>query len=264
MEIECKNCHYKYDFKLYGEQCPQCRFENKPFRSQSARRMMGYSDDSFRSYRFNDNRAERREELLRSGDPDYGKSPLRRVRRYIMIVALCFAVLMLGRAIMRMSHIFSAPEGPAEKPLVSDLASAAYHSAFNPTGGVNLLVRYVGTVPDEQLGKQQRGKVLCVFVDVSASLEAEAPDSFPGAILVRLDDQVYAPKSPKADGANLSNYTAFRFRELRQYGYAAGQFFFYLPLETETFDLCWRDEQHNTEQRMTLRVSMPDAERNVP
>lgn len=254
MDIQCKNCRYEYDFKRYGEVCPQCGFENKPFRSQSARRMMGYADDSFRNRYFDNARAERREALLRSGDPDYGKSPLRRVRKYLFMVALCCGVLMLGSALQSISHVMRSADTSYEKPAISDLSSAAVDRNFQPVDGVRLRVKYVGTVPDALLGKRQREKQLCVFVEVWATPDGLVPEWFPGTLFARVGEELYPPRSPAADGADMRDYTSFRYRDLWENDRAAGQFFFYLPLDTKSFFLCWQDDRTNTEQRMELHI----------
>lgn len=239
MEIQCGNCHYQYDFKLYGERCPQCGFENKPFRSQSARMLMGYEDDILRNRYFDHNRAERRERFLRSGDPDYGKSPLRRIRKYIFTVALCFAVLMIGQTLMRVLYVTNPPAAPLEKPPLSELASADFHAEFPTVDGVHLLVKYAGTVPDEKLGAGQRGRVSCIFVDVWATLEGDPPETFPGAFFILVGEQRYRSRIPLADGADMDDYTPFDMAALRENGRASGQFFFYLPKDTDAFTLCW-------------------------
>lgn len=254
MDIQCKNCRYEYDFKRYGEACPQCGFENKPFRSQSARRMMGYQDDSFRSRYFDNARAERREALLRAGDPDYGKSPLRRIRKYLFLVALCCGVLILGNSLQGLSRVMRSSDASYEKPAISDLASAAIDRNFQSVDGVQLRVKYVGTVPDDLLGTRQRGKELCVFVDVWAVPDGPVPERFPGTFFVRVGEDPYPSRSPASDGADMRDYTSFRYRDLWENGRAAGQFFFYVPMDTETFFLCWQDVSTNTEQRMELHI----------
>lgn len=255
MEIECKNCRYHYDFKNYGERCPNCYFENKPFRSQSARKLMGYEDDSLRGYFLNHDRAERREALLRSGDPDYGKSPLRRLRKYLFLMVLCFAVLLLGQSMTRLSYAFRAAQAdPVEKPPVSSLAAASYHKAFYPVDGVTLTVQYTGTVPDEKLGKGQKGKRLCVFVDIRGSVQGDPPKTFPGTLFVRADGRRYTVEDPLRDGADMGQYSGFNMRELREYKNTAGQLFFYLPLDTKEFTFCWLNGDTDTEQRMELHV----------
>lgn len=239
MEIQCGNCRYKYDFKLYGERCPQCGFENKPFRSQPARMLMGYEDDSLRGRYFDHSRAERRDALLRSGDPDYGKSPLRRIRKYLFTLALCFAVVILGRTLTRISYLAGQPAGPVEKPPVSSLAGAAFHAEFPVVDGVRLLVKYTGVVPDEKLGPEQQGRVNCVFVDVWATLEGEPPEKFPGEFSILAGGMRYRARTPRADGADMGDYTPFDMASLRENSAAGGQFFFYLPPETDPFILCW-------------------------
>lgn len=252
MEIQCKNCRYEYDFKLYGERCPQCGFENTPFRSQAARRMMGYQKDSIRDSFMSNYRAERREELLRSGDPDYGRSPLRRIRKYVFMVVLCLGVLLLGQNLLRLSNRSATLSDPKEKPALSSLSSASFNAVFQPVQGIKLQVKHTGTVPDSSLGQNWQGKVQCVFVDVWATADDERPGEFPGKLFIRLGDQSYPACTPSWDGADLRNYTAFSMAELFRDQYTGGQFFFYVPLGTDAFTLCWQAD--NTEQRMELHL----------
>ena len=255
MEIECHNCHYKYDFKLYGEKCPNCYFENKPFRSESARRLMGYEDDSYRNIRYDNSRIERREDSMRSGDPFYGKSPLRRLRPYLMLLAISFAVLFLGKTLIQISQGSRFAQAPREiTPPIASFASAAFQEAFESVDGVGLQIRYTGIVPDEKLGPAQQGKSLCVFIHAQGFLEDTAPESMPGKLFLRAGDGIFYPVFPQWDGADLRDYTPFDYGEIRKKGYSAGEFFFYLPLDTETFTLCWLNPQAGPEQQIPLNL----------
>lgn len=255
MEIECHNCHYKYDFKRYGEKCPNCYFENKPFRSESARRLMGYEDDPYRNIRYDDSRAQRREEALRRGDPFYGKSPLRRLRPYLMLLAISFGILFLGKTLIQISSGSRFIQGSQEIPPIASLASASFQETFDAVDGVGLQVQYTGIVPDEKLGSAQQGKNLCVFIHVQGFLEGAAPEAMPGKLFLRAGDGIFDPVFPQWDGADVRDYRPFDYGEIRQEGYTSGAIFFYLPLGTETFTLCWLNPQAGPEQQIPLYLS---------
>lgn len=243
MEIHCKHCRYVYDAALYGEECPNCHMDNTVFRSGSARKMMGYETDSLRERYFSNDRAERVEELWRSGDPLHGKSALRRTRPYFMLLVLVFAVAILGTTFRGMGSAAREERAAQPKPPVSQLASAEIGVSFEPVDGVALRVLYAGVVPEDQLGRRPRGRQACVFVDVRASSKGARPEQIPGKLLLRADGELYEPGDPVADGGTLWDYTAFDAGELLENGTAAGQFFFYVPAKAQNLALCWQTDQ---------------------
>lgn len=264
MEIVCKTCQYHYDFARYGETCPQCGQVNTPFRSQAARRLMDYETDALRGKYFSNAHAERREALARTGDPMYGKSVLRRLRPYLVILVVCFAVAMLGQILMRYAAVSeaarkqpslpqAADQGVVRPPII-ELASAAFSGKrFGIVDGIELRVTCAGTVEaDDVLSQQMSYGDKCIFVDIWAHMDSPpgtAGETFPGSFSVLCGNTEALSAKPSAPV--LRQYTPFDPALLWTEGDVSGQLFFLIPEDETQFYLCWKTPD-GIEQRMSL------------
>ena len=257
MKIVCKFCRYEYEYERYGEVCPQCDTHNPPFRSAGARQVMGTEELASRYFSH-----ERRDEAVRAGDPMYGKSSLRRLRPYLMLLVLAAAVVMLGSSLMRVAEQATQPSpsvssGEQARPPILELADAVYDLSFLPAEGMQLSVNAAGWIKHQPDSAEQ-----WLFIDfllLVTDRQQTADSVFLPPVAVAGEAVIKPESLPQADFAAL--YTPLDPSALEQDPGVSGQLFYRLPAGTKQLTLVY--QQGETRQNLSLALPIQSENRKL-
>lgn len=237
MQIECKRCHYEYDYQLYGETCPQCGSENQPFRSAGARRTLGLDEPRIGYFDVKE-----REQRARVADPMYGKSPLQRLKPYLMILVFLCGVVFLGNALMKYARQGTSPFAPPS----ASAALGVEGYAFAPAGGMRLTVNAASVVPKASAPAGEKWVYVELTLDVidhaAAQQEVFVPPVLAGGETVAMPeppDETWGAEQTMFDSTAIANSERVR-----------GRLFYRLPENLRAVTLFY--QQDGSKQQMQL------------